>query len=94
MHFLQFIYTEGYPEEEVKVSLERLQAEWNGINKQIEELHKGILYQDAITDYFQELVRLEEKIRQEEEWLKTQSLQAQDLPLQAMNDSTKVSISY
>ncbi|XP_077342532.1 utrophin isoform X4 [Lithobates pipiens] len=89
-YLMELCKQEGFPEEEVKVSLERLQTEWNGINKQIEELHKGILYQDAITDYFQELDRLEEKIRQEEEWLKTQSLSSQDLPLQAMKDSTKL----
>ncbi|KAM5163773.1 utrophin isoform 2-T2 [Mantella aurantiaca] len=89
-YLLELCKQEEFPEDEVKVSLERLQAEWNNINKQIEELHKGIFYQDAITDYFRELDRLEEKIRQEEELLKTQSLLSQDLPLQARKDSTQL----
>ncbi|XP_018411868.1 PREDICTED: utrophin-like [Nanorana parkeri] len=89
-YLLELCKQEEFPEDEVKASLERLQTEWNCINKQIEELNKGILYQDAITDYFQELDNLEEKIRLEEEWLATQSLLSQDLPLQAMKESTQL----
>lgn len=89
-YLLELCKQEDFPEDEVKASLERLQTEWNGINKQIEELYKGILCQDAINEYFQEVDRLEEKIRLEEEWLKTQSLLGQDLPLQAVKDSIQL----
>ncbi|CAI9623405.1 unnamed protein product, partial [Staurois parvus] len=39
-YLLELCKQERFPEDEVKVSLETLQAEWNSINKQIEELHK------------------------------------------------------
>ncbi|XP_063774009.1 utrophin isoform X3 [Pseudophryne corroboree] len=85
-YLLELCKQEDLPEDEVKGSLGRLQTEWNTINIQMEELNKGILYQDAISAYFKELKSLEEKIKQEEEWLNAQSLPSQELPLQTLKD--------
>ncbi|XP_075059751.1 utrophin isoform X2 [Mixophyes fleayi] len=85
-YLMELCKQEDFPEEEIKGSLGRLQADWKDINIQIEDLSKGILYQDAITAYFKELESLEEKIRQEEEWLNAQPLPSQELPLQSMKD--------
>lgn len=84
--------TEDLPEDEVKGSLDKLKTEWNNTENQIQELNKGILYQDSITAYFKELDILEEKLRQEEEWLNTQPLPSQELPLQSLKDARQVKL--
>ncbi|XP_068088193.1 utrophin isoform X3 [Hyperolius riggenbachi] len=91
-YLLELCKQEDLPDEDVKESLEKLQNQWNDINRQIEGLHKDIAYQDAVTEYFKELESLEEKIRQEEEWLKIQSLQSQDLPLQTVRDNIQLQL--
>ncbi|KAM9317369.1 utrophin [Gastrophryne carolinensis] len=93
LYLLELCKQEELHEDDVKETLERLQTEWNNINNQIEEVNMGILYQDAINDYVKELERLEEKIRQEQEWLGAQSLPSQDLPLQEMKDTRQLHLS-
>lgn len=87
---LELCKQEDLPEDEVKGSLDKLKTEWNNTENQIQELNKGILYQDSITAYFKELDILEEKLRQEEEWLNTQPLPSQELPLQSLKDARQL----
>ncbi|XP_066451998.1 utrophin isoform X3 [Eleutherodactylus coqui] len=89
-YLLELCKQEDLPEEDVKGSFARLTTEWNNTNNQIQELNKGILYQDSITTYFKELDILEEKLRQEEEWLNTQPLPSQELPMQSLTEARQL----
>ncbi|KAM3931893.1 utrophin isoform 2-T2 [Leptodactylus fuscus] len=89
---LELCKQEDLPEEDVKGLLDRLKTEWNNTDNQIQDFHKGILYQDLITAYFKELNALEEKLRQEEEWLNTQPLPSQELPLQSLKEARQLQL--
>ncbi|XP_071996962.1 utrophin isoform X3 [Engystomops pustulosus] len=89
-HLLELCKQEDLPEADIKLSLGSLKSEWDNTNNQIQELNKGILYQDAITAYFKEIDILEEKLKWEDEWLTTQPLPSQDLPLQSLKESRQL----
>ncbi|KAG9484132.1 hypothetical protein GDO78_009832 [Eleutherodactylus coqui] len=89
-YLLELCKQEDLPEEDVKGCFARLTTEWNNTNNQIQELNKGIMYQDSITTYFKELDILEEKLRQEEEWLNTQPLPSQELPMQSLTEARQL----
>ncbi|XP_069810343.1 utrophin isoform X2 [Dendropsophus ebraccatus] len=91
-YILELCKQEDLPEDDVKESLDRLKAEWNNTSGQIQELYKGVLFQDAITSYFTELHSLEEKLRLEEEWLRTQPSPSQELPLQSLKDARQLQL--
>ncbi|XP_040285503.1 utrophin isoform X2 [Bufo bufo] len=89
-YLLELCKQEDLPEEDLKGSLDRLTSEWSNIDSQIQELNNGVLYQDSITAYFKDLDILEEKLRQEEEWLHTQPLPSQELPLQSLKEARQL----
>ncbi|XP_075718952.1 utrophin isoform X4 [Rhinoderma darwinii] len=89
-YVLELCKQDDLPEEDMKGSLDILENEWNNTNNQIQELKQGILYQDSITAYFKELDSLEEKLRQEEEWLNTQPSPSQELTLQSLKDDRQL----
>ncbi|XP_056423347.1 utrophin isoform X3 [Hyla sarda] len=91
-YLLELCKQEDLPEEDVKGLLDRVKVEWNNTNNQIQELNKGILHQDSITAYFKELESLEEKLKQEEEWLNTQPSPSQELPLQSLKDARQLQL--
>ncbi|XP_069625224.1 utrophin isoform X1 [Ranitomeya imitator] len=89
-YLLEMCKQEDLPAEDLNGSLNKLKTEWNNTNNQIQELNKGILYQDSITAFFKELDNLEEKLRQQEHWLNSQPLPSQELPLQSLMESRQL----
>ncbi|KAM4772680.1 utrophin isoform 1-T1 [Rhinophrynus dorsalis] len=93
-HLLDLCKQDGIPEEEeIKKSMDMLLTEWKETNQQIEELDRGIQYQDAISAYFKDLEALEQMIKQEEELVHSLPLGSQEIPLQALKESSQQRLS-
>ncbi|XP_053316532.1 utrophin isoform X2 [Spea bombifrons] len=86
---LELCMQEDIPSDEVKKSLDALQAEWTETNRQVEELNKGIHYQDAINTFFKELESLEDIIKQEVEFLNTQPSVSHEFSLQSLKETSQ-----
>ncbi|XP_053567811.1 utrophin isoform X2 [Bombina bombina] len=88
-HILELYNQEDLPVEELIESLERLRKEWKETNLQIDELNKGIQYQEAINAYIKELEELEQSITQEEDWVTTLPEDTPALPLKSLKETSQ-----
>ncbi|XP_075452708.1 utrophin isoform X3 [Ascaphus truei] len=84
---LQLCKKADLPEEEVQKSLDMLLTEWKELTRQMDELNKGIRYQDSINAYFKELEDLEQGIKHEEESMV--NAPPQNLPLQTLKETSQ-----
>ncbi|XP_018120690.2 utrophin isoform X2 [Xenopus laevis] len=90
-HMLEMCKQEDIPEKELTNSLDRLQSEWKETSQQLDELKKGIQYQDDISAHFRELESLEQMLNQVKERLDTPAFQEQSL--ESLVESNKENVS-
>eukprot|EP00079_Xenopus_tropicalis_P025766 XP_012819244.1 PREDICTED: utrophin isoform X4 [Xenopus tropicalis] len=90
-YMLELCKEEDIPDEGLTDSLDRLQSEWKKTSQQLDELKKGIHYQDDISAHFRELESLGQMLNQVENRLATSASQEQSLEFQV--ESSKENLS-